>query len=241
VREKIEGIVRQVVNEYVVKHKPITKNKNKQQIFLLIDDHPIPVKAKLWNGISQLSKQYNITICSPDNVHPLVNVDHEHIELNSQNYERILKKLESINLFILVNPQYSNLAKLALSIDDTFASWLTLQMQLSGKKILFLRDTLSQDSTHLITAPHYVQDRIQTYMRQLLKEKIQFVKSDQLESWLLSYFESDKQKRNFVLAKHIKQANDLGEKEVVAPKGSIITPMGKELAKDLDISIKLKE
>jgi hypothetical protein len=240
VRETIEEVVQQVVLDYF-NRKSNRIQQVVRKVMILIDDHPVPINDSALEMVNQLAKHYSLTLCIPKNIKNSENSHVKQIELNPDNLAEIKKHMNETDLFILANPQYSNLAKLALSIDDTLGMWMTLQMQLDGKKIVFVKDFIHHTGTKKITSPHSLNNRIQTYIRQLRSENVYFIQGIKLEKWLSSYFEESKPKRHIVLAKHIKEVAEEGKRELIIPENSLITPACKEYAKEMGVVIKQKE
>lgn len=240
-KDKIEAIVRQVVIDYYNSKVTLPISTRSDHLFILLDEHATSDFPSIEELLRTLSNQYDLTICTPKDFPLDQEIDCKHLHLIQENLDEIKQEMDRASLLILANSHYSNLAKLALSIDDTLGMWIILQMQLDGKKIVFAEDSLMRKGTQKVTAPHSVNDRIQTYIRQLRQEKVHFVSLAKMAKWLASYFENESTNNHVVLAKHIKEAADEGDQTLIVPKGSLITPMCKDYAKELGIRIKQKE
>ncbi|MEQ6376744.1 hypothetical protein RZN25_07915 [Bacillaceae bacterium S4-13-56] len=241
-QEKIETLVRQVVAEFLQNESQKSGTPvKKYPVFILIDQQPDEVPSAVWEKIQKLDEHYHITVCTPSSITIPASLTDTHLILSEDHLSNIKNALRKSELLILANSQYSHLAKLALTIDDTLGMWILIQTQLNGKKIVMLKDSLTSTGSQVVTAPHQVSDRVQSYIRQLQQERISFVTLKQLGQWLDSFFEESSPPRHTVLAKHIQQVANDGERILEVPEDSLITPMSKDLARELGVSIKQKE
>ena len=242
-QEKIEAIVRQIVQQYLEDTFEEQKNskRNRNELLILFEEHPNEISFQTWDAIRKLGEDYSVTICKPQDTEVPKALTAKQIILSKENLDEIREAMGKSSVVILANSPYSNLAKLSLSIDDTFVMWILITMQLDGKKIVILKDSFHLTGTQMVTAPHQLTHRIQHYIRNLQQENVQFLYADQLEPWLNSFFEESKEKRPIVLAKHIEQVAQEGKKMLEIPKNSLMSPMSKDYAKELGVSIKQKE
>lgn len=242
-KETIEEIVRQVLQEYL-KQQTIAQKPPNHKLFILVDHQPTGdnITEEVWSVIQSLSHHYQITVCAPKSY----KIKTESLTCKSiilcKNYiEEIKQEIEETDALLLLNTTYAHLAKLALSIDDTLGIWITIQVQLEGKKVVLVTDQLNVKGTKKVTTPHTVDKRIQSYLRQLQEDRIQLVSLAKLQNWLDSYFENGVETRHVVLAKHIEDVVHDGGNELIVPKNSLITPMCKDFAREMGVSIKQKE
>lgn len=241
-QEKIESLVRQLVTELLQdKSQEKVIPTKKYSVFILLDQQPDEVFTDVWQTIHKLDERYHMTVCTANNISVPSTITANHLLLSVDQLSNIKEALEKSELLILANPQYSHLAKLALTMDDTLGMWVLIQTQLNGKKIVLVKDILTSTGTQIVTAPHQVSNRVNSYIRQLQQERISFVTLDQLSQWLDSFFVETSPLRHTVLAKHIQQLANDGKRILEVPKDSLVTPMCRDLSRELGVSIKQKE
>lgn len=240
VKEKIELLVRKMVMEYLNKDKKSPKNKH---LLIILDDQRLINRSDVWTEMKAIADNYQITLLLSEG---WVNVPEELsnikcIPLHENHIEEIVKEMQKSDVLLYATASYSTLAKLSLTMDEGLSLWITIQMQMNGKQILLANDHLIPKGTQKITTPFTVRKRIQTYIRQLREDKVQLLSLSSTSKWLDSYFDSFTESRHVVLAKHIEEAANLGESQLIVPKNSLITPMCKDYARELGVLIKQKE
>lgn len=241
-KEKIELLVRKVVMELLNKEKEEMTDK---QVLIILDDHPDTYfnRADVWEQLKGISHHYQTTIFHTDKWGELPE-DVKHIKmipLRDENLDQIKAEIQNADVLFYATAGYSTLSKLSLTIDDNLPMWITIQMQLNGKKLLLANDFFSQKGTQKVTVPFTVSKRLNGYLRTLREDKVQVLAMANARKWLDSYFDSFAGRRHVVLAKHIEEAAKLGESELIVPKNSLITPMCKDYARELGIRIRQKE
>jgi hypothetical protein len=240
VKEKIEMLVRKVVMEYLNKDK---KSPKENQLLIILDDQPIIQPQDFWDEIISIADTYNTTIflsekwtSIPEEIKSV-----KCVPLNENHLDEITEEMQKADVLFYATAGYSTLAKLSLTIDDSLPMWVTIQMQMDGKQILLANDHLIQKGTQKVTTPFTVSKRIKTYIRHLREDKVLLVSLSSASKWLDSYFDSDIGTRHVVLAKHIEEAANQGESQLIVPRNSLITPMCKDYARELGVVIKQKE
>jgi hypothetical protein len=240
VREKIETLVRKIVLDYLNKDKVKDSNRH---ILIILDEQHVHDITGLWDEIRRIANQYNTTVLYtgkwsniPESI-PFMKA----IPLVEEHFTEIRAEMEKADLLFYANASFATVAKLSLTIDDQLSMWITIQMQMDGKQILLANDQLNHNGTQKVTTPYTVSKRIQSYMRTLREDKVQFVSLSTTSKWLDSYFDSYSGNRHVVLAKHIEEVANQGESLLIVPKNSLITPMCKDYARELGVVIKQKE
>jgi hypothetical protein len=240
VKDKIELLVRKMVMDYLNKDKKAPRNK---QLLVILDDQPVVKTNDVWNDIKSIASNYNTTILAsgkwtnvPDDM-KFVTI----VPLEEEYLDKIQEEMQKADVLLYATASYSTLGKLSLTLDDNLSMWITIQMQLNGKQIVLAKDHFIQKGTQKITTPFTVEKRIQSYIRRLREDKVHLVTLATANKWLDSYFDSFTENRHVVLAKHIEEAANLGETQLMVPKNSLITPMCKDYARDLGIKILQKE
>jgi hypothetical protein len=236
VREKIEAIVRQVVTDYLKTHQV-----NKKLLILL--NYETTKREEVWENVRQIASSYPVSLCvSKDwnDVPHEIQVE-ETIQLEDISNGHIEKLVEQHDALIIPVISYGFLAKMAMTIDDEKTLSLSIQMQLAGKKLLLADDAIARKGMQKLYVPHKVQERIDRYKSQLTKEGIYVGHCEQLRNWLDKNIEKISRKRPIVLAKHIEEIADEGEQQLVLTKEAVISPLGKDMARELGISLKVRE
>jgi hypothetical protein len=240
VKDKIELLVRKIVMDYLSKDKKSSSNK---QLLVILDDQPIIKINDVWNDIKTIASNYNTTILVSEK---WTNVPEDlkfvtAIPLDDEHLDQIQAEMQKADVLLYATAGYSTLGKLSLTLDDNLSMWITIQMQLNGKQIVLAKDQLIQKGTQKITTPFTVAKRIQTYIRTLREDRVHLVTLATATKWLDSYFDSFTENRHVVLAKHIEEAANHGETQLMVPKNSLITPMCKDYARELGVQILQKE
>jgi hypothetical protein len=240
VKDKIELLVRKMVKDYLNKDKKSSRTK---QLLIILDDQPVMKINDVWNDIKIIASNYNTSILLsekwtnvPDDMKYVTTVPLDEVHL-----DKIQQEMQKADVLLYATASYSTLAKLSLTLDDNLSMWITIQMQLNGKQILLAKDQFIQKGTQKITTPFTVAKRIQSYIRTLREDKVHVVTLAAANKWLDSYFDNFTENRHVVLAKHIEEAANLGEAELIVPKNSLITPMCKDYARELGVKILQKE
>lgn len=238
-KAEIEQIVREVVMNFF-KNKRIEKKPNK--IFVLLEENTILPTDSVWEIVYLLSQKYSVTICKTLDWEVPTHIKYfDCVIVEKENFELIKKRINESDLLFLPVPSFSTLAKLALTIDDNLILRIVIQAQLDGSRIIVANDSFKPKGTQKVTIPYKVNKRLESYMNTLREDRISIVTLENALNWIDSYFETDTINRPIILAKHIDEFSKEKLTELVVPKNSMITPMAKEQAKNLGISIKKKE
>lgn len=234
-RRRIEPIVRQVVKNYI---QSTSLKKNQKSLFVLLD-YESPTPALVWEKIRSISSKHKITLCLSErwiDVPEGLMVDHV-IQLKEANRDDIKEDMLGTDILLFPTANYSLLSKLALTIDDDLSLWIAIQMQLDGKDIIIISDQLEHKGIRHLSAPATVVKRIQTYSRQIQADGVSVVSLNKIEQWLETSSRIQVNKPPLILARHIQEIANEGEKELTVPEQSLITPMGRDRAKELGVTI----
>lgn len=240
VKDKIESIVRKVVSEYL---KKSTRPQVEGKVLILLDHETHPNAADVWEAVRFIAKNYETIICSSDKWStPPEDIQHlQIISLQHGLSEEIKQVMDKSDVLFLATASFKTIAKLALTIDDDLSMRIATHMQFNGKKLIVANDQCQLLGTQKITTPYSVSKRLKAYFKQLREDNVQIMALAEVANWLDTYFEGYPHHRHVVLAKHIEEAVRQGEKELVVPKHSLITPMCKDYAKELAILIRQEE
>lgn len=232
---ELSDIVRQVVRDYFAdKHKC----ENKNQIAILLEYESMYVR-EIWGHLRNLSERYQLHLILGEAWREVpLDLQHiERIELCREQRAAILDRITFSDLLYIPNSSFAMLTKLALTIDDDLASWILIQMQLSGKPILMLDDWLLPVGKQSLAAPPKLLDKIRNYQKQLRDEGVHFSNRLHVERWLKNH-QSKPSKRNVILARHIEECVQNGIYEWQLTNDEIITPLARDRARELDLQFR---
>jgi hypothetical protein len=237
VRDKVEAIVRQVIKAYLEKQMT-SENK-----LLILLDYETPKKQEVWDTIKDIASNYRVVLCVSDlwNELPSDLQVEKVVQLNDLSHQTINELIESVDALLVPSLSYSFIAKLAMTIDDEPTLQLSIQMQMAGKKLLLAKDGIVRKGAQKLVVPHTIQERVNRYISQLIKDGVNVYKLNEFKKWLNSNSEALNTKKPIVLAKHIEEMAEEGDKELVISKETLISPLGKDMARELGISLKVKE
>ncbi|HEY2420801.1 MAG TPA: hypothetical protein VGI04_05275 [Neobacillus sp.] len=234
-KAKVRMLVQQVVEAYFNEQK--YENK-KQSIGILLGYQSLHPTAVL-EAVTDLLESYEVTfLLSSEWVpFPLDRSGKSYVLMEETGPLELRAIVENTSLLVVPVASYRLLSKLALTMDDELAVWMAIQYQLEGKPIVIANDDIVLTVNQQIQAPHSVQARLQTYLRQIQADQVQWVPLSKLLKTVEVQLKTHEEKNALILAKHIETAHQEGRKEIRVPKRSQITPAAKDLAKELQIKI----
>ncbi|MDN3016319.1 hypothetical protein PH210_08915 [Paenibacillus sp. BSR1-1] len=233
VKTKVKMLVQQVVEAYL---KEQLREKEKIAILLGYQSQNPSVVLE---AVTPLIDSYEVTlILSKDWLPSHAALSGKPYVLLDQTSQQELNRIvESCSTLVVPVASYRLLSKLALTMDDELAVWLALQYQLLGKPVVIAKDYIEPTVYQQIHAPHSVQERLQSYIRQIQADQVKWVPLSKLALTVDSQQTAYKEKQSLILAKHVEKAFQDGLKEIVVPEKSRVTPSAKDLAKELKIQI----
>ncbi|MDP4170026.1 MAG: hypothetical protein Q8906_05395 [Bacillota bacterium] len=239
VLEQVRILVRQAVEQYI---KSQSEKSTKPPIAILLEYQSLEPKEVL-KEISELDAAYNVTLLLGKSWLPLPDelAGMAHLSVEEISQEALNGLVERTAILIFPTSSFQLLAKLALTIDDSLPVQLAIQFQLAGKPIVIANNEAELDVSQQIFAPHTVQERLQSYIRQLQADQVKWVPLSKLSETLANVYAGSKSKQTFILARHIETAQRAGLEEIIVPEKSKLSPGGKEMAKQLNIQIKKRE
>jgi hypothetical protein len=237
VKNKIEAIVREVVMNY------FKEQSGQHKKLLILLDYETPNQDAVWRIVEKLSNTFEVTLSVSEQwtkVPSSIKAS-QVIRLEDLTIEDMSNLAESTDVLFLPTISYGFLAKLAMTIDDEKALSLCIHCQLEGKKLIVAKDALMRKGEQKLLTPHSIQERVATYTNQLVKDGVSVLKLKDVEKWLHQNIDALQVKRPVLLAKHIEEMAEEGEKQVQLSTNTVISPLGKDMARELGISIKVKE
>ncbi|MFZ7944532.1 hypothetical protein [Neobacillus sp. 19] len=238
-KEEIKEIVREVVLEYLHNHL----HENKGQPITILLGYQSPNPASVLEAVTPILTAYKVTwILSKDwlpAVNPLNGTSYLLLEEATQ--QQLISVVEHSSVLVVPAASYRLLSKLALTIDDELAVWLTVQFQMLGKPIIIASNDVAPNVYQQIHAPQSVQDRLQLYIRQIQADQVKWVPLKKLAATVDDQFKAYREKQSLILAKHVEKASQEGLKQIIVPARSKVTPSAMDLAKDLKLEIKKKD
>ena len=232
-KTQVQILVRQVVEAYL--NKSLQENK-KQPIAILLG-YQSPNPTAVLEAVTTLLDAYDVKfILSKDwlpSLHQLNGTSYVFLEETTQ--QQLHSIIEQSSVLVVPAASYRLLSKLALTIDDELAVWLTIQSQLLGKPIVIASEHVSLSVYQQIHAPHSVQERLRSYISQIQADQVKWVPLSKLAKTVEDQLAIYSEKQSLILAKHVEKAYQEGLKEIVVPAKSKVTPSAKDLAKDLKI------
>lgn len=241
-REQIKEIVTRTINAYFTQAKSESKH-----IAVLLISRTTQERQVLdtLQALCQVKDEVTIVSCSDwsDKLVPLKLTYHKHIrfdQLKAEEDTTLLHQLQAADVIVLPNLSLAMLAKLALSIDDTLAAWLMIQLQLKGKQIIIATDNVEGDLNQLLTTPNTVDQRITGYLQQLRRDGIKLTTLSRLNQTVRGNLAINQAKKPVLLAKHVEKSYQHGHKEIELPENVVITPLAKDTSKELRVSLSKK-
>ncbi|MFD2131427.1 hypothetical protein ACFSKI_09425 [Pseudogracilibacillus auburnensis] len=234
-RDYISSLVYQTLNDY------IKKERNPSHILVLLSNGREHSKD-VWEHIETLANRFHVSLLvSEQEQEQVATLDvHDCFILEKITKEDI--DLFSQNMDLLYCPVISHgfLAKLSLLLDDSQSIWVTLQLALEGKEVLLGHDIIQQSRRMMFWQRPSIEKKAQSYVKELRKAGIHFCSMKQALKVISARIKVAYDRKPLVLAKHVEEVAKSGKQAIFVPKNSIITPMAKDVARELHIVIKEK-
>lgn len=240
VRANVRAIVKEVVETYLTS-KGFDKTKRRIAIFLTNSTLHVEPILKTFSDLVQV---YEV-ICLVDSFWNKLFKEETKVRsnllLDDLTLDQINEAIKLSEVLVFLTPTYSLITRLALTMDDDLQAKVAIQYQLRGRPIVLVNDFLELSVSQQLEAPHPVQNRIQTYIRQIQQERVSWVPMNKLSRTLEQQLRTSRERQPVVLARHIEQASRNGTKVIIVPSSSLITPMAKDVSRDLSIKIEKRD
>lgn len=230
-RSQVASLVRQILQENIPAHRP--NKKTDLNVYVLLG-YPSATKQAVWEHIRAISDTYEVQVGVTDDWQDVPENFPSTIE-NISDLDRyeLLDNLHKVDLMYVPVVSYGLLAKMALTIDDDLLSWLIIQLQMAGKRILLADDELQINASNR-QAHQSVANRIQSYWRQLERDGIEVTSKMQFQTGNKDHQQA---KKTLLSVKQIEMLSSTGVKEIFIPKNQVITPLAKDRARELEITL----
>ena len=163
--------------------------------------------------------------------------DEDVLPLNQADHSELEKLWNSTDLLILPVASFQLVSKLALMVNDDRTAHTAIQFQLLGKPIVIANNEVELGVYQQILAPHSVLEKLQAYLRTTQKDQVKWVPLKQLLRTAKEQHQQYKEKQPLIMAKHIEHAARENVKTITVPKESKITPVAKDIAREMKIQI----
>lgn len=237
-RELIESLVRQAVEELLAQKQEKTSCLRK--VFILLSEEPRKYSevSKLWEHVNELTKKYEVTLAVGKSWSEIPNhVDVSNVINVEEKGHSLPLALEQADILYLPVLSLGLIARLAYSIDDDLASNWTISAQLSGKPIVLAKDELQLQNSNPLATPFTVQTKVNTYLRTLRQDGMTISTTRSAMGAIDVQLKKQSDHRPLLLVKHIEAAWEHSEPFINVPKSTIISPLAKDRAKELGMGI----
>ncbi|WP_142303718.1 hypothetical protein [Neobacillus soli] len=235
VKTQVKILVQQVVEAYL-KEK---WQENREQSIVILLSYQSPNPAQILQAVTPLLEGYDVTLILSKEWLPATTKfsGKSYVLLEETSQQKLMAIIEKTAVLVVPAASYQLVSKLALTMDDELAVWLAIQYQLLGKPIVIANNDIELNVYQQIHAPHSVQERMQSYIRQIQTDQVKWVPLSKMSQMVKAQYAAYEEKQTLILAKHVEKAFQDGLKEIIVPVKSKVTPSAKDLAKDLKIQI----
>ncbi|NLP49711.1 hypothetical protein [Bacillus sp. RO1] len=233
VKEKVKELVRQAVEAYISEQGNEEKKPN---ITVLLNYHSINPELIL-KAVTEIKQSFAVKLVASKDWEEQLDGEQEVLSLAQANQRDLEKLWNTTDLLILPVASFQLVSKLALMMDDDRTAHTAIQFQLLGKPIVIANNEVELGVYQQILAPHSVQEKLQGYMRTTQKDQVKWVPLNQLVRTAKEQLQHYKEKQPLIKAKHIEHAARANVKSITVPKESKITPVAKDMAREMKIDI----
>lgn len=235
VKETVRELVRQAVEAYI-SEQATPERKKKPSITLLLSYQSGDPDGIL-KAVTEIKASFEVRLVASKEWEELLPAEVGILSLEQADYQELEALWTSTDLLILPVASYQLVSKLALMVDDDLAAKTAIQFQLLGKPIVIANNEVELGVYQQILAPHSVQEKLQSYMRTTQKDQVKWVPLNQLVRTANEQHQQYQEKQPLILAKHIEHAARENRKAITVPNKSKITPVAKDMARELKIQI----
>lgn len=239
VKETVRELVKKAVEAYMSEQAKgtLTKSVKKKPSITVLLSYQSTDPNSILKAVTEMKSSFQVRIAASKEWEELLEGEGEVLPLEGAGYQELEALWTSTDLLILPVASFQLVAKLALMLDDDRAAKTAIQFQLLGKPVVIANNEVELGVYQQILAPHSVQEKLQTYMRTTQKDQVKWVPLNQLVRTAKEQHKLYQEKQPLVLAKHMERASRENVKAIKVPKNSKITPVAKDMARELKIQI----
>ncbi|NQX69025.1 hypothetical protein HQN90_23120 [Paenibacillus alba] len=238
--ETVSRIVRQVVNELLLKkEKPAAAAVRKSVLIVVADErHAVEVK-QLISDISA-STRVIVAFCgdAPLPVYePEPEFSYEQIVLAGSDRSRWSEAAQQADMVVLPILSIGTLVKIAALIDDEPSSGVIVNALISGKEVVVSSSYVLPTGVNKLSVPPAILDVVSGHLQQLSKYGVHVVYMKHLAAKVTKLSLTPRSaKRPLIHAKHVRDWVNEGETEISLSTNVLMTPLAKEEAKLLGLT-----
>lgn len=234
-RDYISSLVQQSLKDYL-------KRDHSQSHLLVMLTNDRAHSKDVWEHIEILASEYDVTLLVSEREKEKATTLHVDniLFLESISIEDIASFSRGIDLLYCPVISHGFLAKLSLLLDDSKSVWIALQLILEGKEVLLGSDVIQQKRRMIFWQKPVIDKKVQNYVKDLRKDGINFCTMKHVLKMINTRIKVAHDRKPLLLAKHVEEVAKSGLKEIDVPKNSLITPMAKDVARELQVAIKEK-
>lgn len=233
VKEKVKELVRQAVEAYMSEQG---NSQEKPTITVLLNYFSSNPELIL-KAVTEIKQSFQVQLVASKEWEELLKGEQDVLSLDQADYRQLEKLWNFTDLLILPVASFQLVSKLALMVDDDRTSYTAIQFQLLGKPIVIAHNEVELGVYQQILAPYSVQEKLQSYLRTTQKDQVKWIPLKQLLRTAKEQHQQYKDKQPLIMAKHIEHAARENVKTITVPKESKITPVAKDMAREMKIEI----
>ncbi|UAL47357.1 hypothetical protein K7887_21340 [Sutcliffiella horikoshii] len=233
VKEKVKELVRQAVEAYMSEQD----NEEKKPAITVLLNYHSSNPGLILKAVTEIKESFAVKLVASKDWVELLEGDEDVLPLSQADHSELEKLWNSTDLLILPVASFQLVSKLALMVNDDRTAHTAIQFQLLGKPIVIANNEVELGVYQQILAPHSVQEKLQAYLRTTQKDQVKWVPLKQLLRTAKEQHQQYKEKQPLIMAKHIEHAARENVKTITVPKESKITPVAKDIAREMKIQI----
>lgn len=239
VKETVRELVRKAVEAYMSEQTEdtITPAQIKKPLITLLLSYQSTDPNNILKAVTEIKSSFQVRIVASKEWEELLEGEEGILSLDSADYQELQSLWTSTDLLILPVASFQLVSKLALMLDDDKVTKTAIQFQLLGKPVVIANNEVELGVYQQILATHSVQEKLQGYMRTTQKDQVKWVPLNKLVRTAKEQHQLYKDKQPLVLSKHIERASRENVKVVTVPKNSKISPVAKDMAREMKIQI----
>ncbi len=233
VKEKVKELVRQAVEAYMSEQG----NEEKKPAITVLLNYHSSNPGLILKAVTEIKEFFAVKLVASKDWVERLEGDENVLPLNQADHSELEKLWNSTNLLLLPVASFQLVSKLALMVNDDRTAHTAIQFLLLGKPIVIANNEVELGVYQQILAPHSIQEKLQAYLRTTQKDHVKWVPLKQLLRTAKEQHQQYKEKQPLIMAKHIEHAARENVNTITVPKESKITPVAKDIAREMKIQI----